>query len=102
MIVDCGQRSTRLLWCGRETSKETGNPETHTAFIGQRTLGKKRDRGRQDDYSNAESASICRDRPPAFHRGQRNSRRDIVPRKCVGSRIQLGYIVNLEQAGLTI
>jgi hypothetical protein len=32
----------------------------------------------------------------------RNSRRDIVPRKCVGSRIQLGYIVNLEQAGLTI
>ena len=61
--------------------------------------GKKRDRGRQDDYSNAESASICRDRPPAFHRGRRNSRCDIVPRKCVGSQIQLGYIANLRTSG---
>ena len=32
MIIDCGQRPTRLLWCGRETSKETGEPRNSHRF----------------------------------------------------------------------
>ena len=59
MVVDIRQRPTRLLRRGREASKEAGDPEADAAFIGQRTMGKKHDRGRQDDCSNAKSASTC-------------------------------------------
>ena len=59
MVVDIRQRPTRLLRRGREASKEAGDPEADAAFIGQRTMGKKHDRGRQDDCSNAKSASMC-------------------------------------------
>ena len=59
VVVDIRQRPTRLLRRGREASKEAGDPEADAAFIGQRTMRKKRDRGRQDDCSNAKSASMC-------------------------------------------
>jgi hypothetical protein len=40
MIIDISQRPTGLLRSGCEASKETGDPETHAAFIGQRALRK--------------------------------------------------------------
>ena len=70
MVVDIRQRPTRLLRRGREASKEAGYPEADAAFVGQRTIGKKNDRERQDACSNAEPASMCRDWPPAFRRSR--------------------------------
>src|SRR5260370_11182436 len=58
VVVDIRQRPTRLLRRGREASKEAGDPQADAAFIRQRTLGKKHDRGRQGDLSHAKSASM--------------------------------------------
>jgi hypothetical protein len=58
MIIDIRQRPAWLLGRGCEASKETRDPETYAAFIGRCTLGKKRNRGCQDDGSDAKSESI--------------------------------------------
>ena len=48
IVENACHRPTRLLWSGREAAKETGNPETHTAFIGERNL-RDRDNRRKGD-----------------------------------------------------
>src|ERR1700722_2089285 len=58
MIIDRGERPTRLLGCGRKASKETWDPETHAAFIRRCAMGRKNCHRRHDDCCNAKSASM--------------------------------------------
>ena len=90
VVVDIRQRPTRLLRRGRQASKETGDPEAHAAFIGQRMMGKKSDRGRQGNCSDAKSASMCRDWPPAFRGDWCNPRYHVVPPRVCRPRTQPG------------
>jgi hypothetical protein len=50
VIIDGRQRPSRLLRGGREAAEETGDPETHTAFIGERIF-RDRDNRRKRDYA---------------------------------------------------
>ncbi len=38
LIIDIRQRPSRLLRSGSKAAEEAGDPETHAAFVGKRTL----------------------------------------------------------------
>ena len=48
VIINVRQRPSRLLRGGREAAEETGDPEAHAAFIGERIFRDRDDRCKRD------------------------------------------------------